>query len=249
AAVDDGEIEVSWIGTLGFPTDSLSDALKEDIDDRLLNDHESQCVYVSDKDFDGHYAHYCKVILWPIFHYQVPDHPKSKAYADHSWEFYRNVNQAFADKIVESYKRGDTIWIHDYHLLLVPAMTQEYANHFLQTCSRLLTVETVAEGVQLDDHFVNVSCTPIGIYPQIIEEEREAPDVKDWIDIIQERYKGKHVIVGRDKLDNVRGVRQKLLAYELFLNQNPEWREKVVMIQVATSTNEQSELLTTVSDI
>ncbi|KAI7340729.1 alpha,alpha-trehalose phosphate synthase-like protein subunit [Hortaea werneckii] len=295
AAVDDGEIEVSWIGTLGFPTDSLSDALKEDIDDRLLNDHESQCVYVSDKDFDGHYAHYCKVILWPIFHYQVPDHPKSKAYADHSWEFYRNVNQAFADKIVESYKRGDTIWIHDYHLLLVPAMirqklpdaqigfflhtafpssevfrclatreellrgmlganliafqTQEYANHFLQTCSRLLTVETVAEGVQLDDHFVNVSCTPIGIYPQIIEQEREAPDVKDWIDIIQERYKGKHVIVGRDKLDNVRGVRQKLLAYELFLNQNPEWREKVVMIQVATSTNEQSELLTTVSDI
>ncbi|KAI7515707.1 alpha,alpha-trehalose phosphate synthase-like protein subunit, partial [Hortaea werneckii] len=132
---------------------------------------------------------------------------------------------------------------------LIAFQTQEYANHFLQTCSRLLTVETVAEGVQLDDHFVNVSCTPIGIYPQIIEEEREAPDVKDWIDIIQERYKGKHVIVGRDKLDNVRGVRQKLLAYELFLNQNPEWREKVVMIQVATSTNEQSELLTTVSDI
>ncbi|KAK3099135.1 Trehalose-6-P synthase/phosphatase complex subunit, partial [Teratosphaeriaceae sp. CCFEE 6253] len=70
-----------------------------------------------------------------------------------------------------------------------------------------------------------------------------------WVDIIQERYKDKKIIVARDKLDNVRGVRQKLLAYELFLNKHPEWREKVVLIQVASSTSEQSELLTTVSDI
>ncbi|TKA27790.1 hypothetical protein B0A50_04891 [Salinomyces thailandicus] len=295
AAVDAAEIEVSWIGTLGFPTDSLSDTLKEDLHDKLLTDYDSQVAYVGDKDFDGHYTHYCKVILWPILHYQVPDHPKSKAYAEHSWEFYRNVNQAFADKVVDSYKRGDAIWIHDYHLLLVPAMvrqklpdaqigfflhtafpssevfrclatredllrgmlganliafqTEEYANHFLQTCSRLLTVETVAEGVQLDDHFVNVTSEPIGINLEIIEQERKASDVQDWVQIIQERYKDKHIIVARDKLDNVRGVRQKLLAYELFLNTHPEWREKVVLIQVATSTSEQSELLTTVSDI
>jgi len=57
------------------------------------------------------------------------------------------------------------------------------------------------------------------------------------------------LIVARDKLDNIRGVRQKLLAYELFLNKNPQWRDKVVMIQVATSTTEQTELDATVSDI
>ncbi|KAL0262720.1 Trehalose-6-P synthase/phosphatase complex subunit [Diplodia seriata] len=51
-------------------------------------------------------------ILWPVFHYQIPDHPKSKAYEDHSWIYYEHVNQAFADKIVKSYKRGDIIWIH-----------------------------------------------------------------------------------------------------------------------------------------
>lgn len=295
AAVDSGEMEVSWIGTIGFPTDSLPETLKEDIHDKLVTDHDSEVVYVNDKDLDGHYAHYCKTILWPIFHYQVPDHPKSKAYADHSWEFYRNVNQAFADKVVAAYKRGDIIWVHDYHLLLVPQMVRqklpdaqiglflhtafpssevfrclstrkallegmlgadliafhidEYANHFLQTCSRLLTVETTAEGVQLDHHFVNVTSQPIGINPPAIEEARQEPDVQDWIKVIQERYKDKHIIVARDKLDNVRGVRQKLLAYELFLNKYPEWRERVVLIQVATSTSEQSELLGTVSDI
>ncbi|OMP83840.1 Trehalose synthase complex regulatory subunit TPS3 [Diplodia seriata] len=64
-------------------------------------------------------------ILWPVFHYQIPDHPKSKAYEDHSWIYYEHVNQAFADKIVKSYKRGDIIWIHDYHLLLAPGMVRK----------------------------------------------------------------------------------------------------------------------------
>nr|POE63449.1 putative alpha,alpha-trehalose-phosphate synthase [udp-forming] 106 kda [Quercus suber] len=295
SAVNAGSVDATWIGTVGFPTDELPASLKDDIHDKLVNEHNSVVVFPSDKDIDGHYAHYCKTVLWPIFHYQVPDHPKSKAYADHSWEFYRNVNRAFAKVVVANYKRGDTIWIHDYHLLLVPHLvrkklpdaeigfflhtafpssevfrclsmrdelltgmlganlvafqTEEYATHFLQTCSRLLTVETTTEGVQLDEHFVNVTSEPIGIDPDAIEMAREEDEVRECIQELQERYKGKKIIVARDKLDNIRGVRQKLLAYELFLNKYPEWAGKVVLIQVATSTSEHSELLTTVSDI
>jgi trehalose 6-phosphate synthase/phosphatase len=295
AAAASPEMEISWIGTLGFPTDALPSNLREHINDHMLNEYNSEVVYVHDKDLSGHYTHFCKTILWPIFHYQVPDHPKSKAYADHSWEFYRNVNEAFAKKVVASYRKGDKVWIHDYHLLLVPGMVreklpdaqigfflhsafpssevfrclakrkelldgmlganliafqaQEYAEHFLQTCSRLLTVETTAEGVQLDDHFVNVTNQPIGINPPAIQEARQAEEVQQWVHDIQKKYEGKILIVARDKLDNVHGVRQKLLAFELFLNKNPEWAKKVVLIQVATSTAEHSELLTTVSDI
>nr|POE48404.1 putative alpha,alpha-trehalose-phosphate synthase [udp-forming] 106 kda [Quercus suber] len=295
SAVNAGSIDATWIGTVGFPTDELPASLKDDIHDKLVNEHNSVVVFPSDKDIDGHYAHYCKTVLWPIFHYQVPDHPKSKAYADHSWEFYSNVNKAFAKVIVANYKRGDTIWIHDYHLLLLPDLvrkklpdaeigfflhtafpssevfrclsmrdelltgmlganlvafqTEEYATHFLQTCSRLLTVETTTEGVQLDEHFVNVTSEPIGIDPDAIEMAREEDDVRECVQELQERYKDKKIIVARDKLDNIRGVRQKLLAYELFLNKYPEWAGKVVLIQVATSTSEHSELLTTVSDI
>lgn len=262
-----------WVGTIGFPTDALVDSKRDEISDKLANEYDSVTVFPSDRDIDGHYAHYCKTILWPVFHYQIPDHPKSKAYEDHSWEFYRNVNQNFADKIIANYKRGDIIWVHDYHLLLVPGMirrklpdaqigfflhaafpssevfrclstrtellegmlganlvafqTREYAHHFLQTCSRLLTVEATPDGVQLEDRFVNVSHEPIGVDPEGMAKAREEPDVKEWIKVIQERYKGKHLIVARDKLDNVRGVRQKLLAFELFLNKYPQWRQNV----------------------
>lgn len=294
-AENGANVDTTWIGTLGMPTDALSESTKEAIHDQLINEYQSVVVYCNDKDVDGHYSHYCKTILWPIFHYQVPDHPKSKAYADHSWEFYRNINRAFADQVVASYKRGDTIWVHDYHLLLVPGMvreklpdakigfflhtafpssevfrclstrrdllegmlganligfqTEEYASHFLQTCSRLLAVETTAEGVQINDHFVNVISVPIGINPPLFEETLKDDEVHEWIAALKEKYKGKKLIVARDRLDHVHGVRQKLLAYELFLNRYPEWRDKVVMIQVASSTTEQTELLTTVSDI
>ena len=294
-AADQAGFDITWVGTVGFPTDSIPNEIKEDIEDTLHNDHNSSAVFVKDKDLDGHYSHFCKTILWPIFHYQVPDHPKSKAYADHSWNFYFNLNQAFADKVVSTYKKGDTIWVHDYHLLLVPGMirkkipdakigfflhtafpssevfrclarrrellegmlganlvgfqTSEYSQHFLQTCSRILTVETTAEGVQLDDHFVNVMDCPIGINLDATNVARAATDIPDLIDDIKKRWQGKRIIVARDQLDNIRGVRQKLLAYELFLNKFEDWRNKVVLIQVATSTSEQSELLATVSDI
>ena len=296
AAVNSGYItEKTWVGTLGMPTDALEDHTKSEIAERLEDDFDSLTVYVDDKDFDGHYSHYCKQILWPIFHYQIPDNPKSKAYEDHSWVYYVKINQAFAERLAKNWKRGDVVWIQDYHLMLVPSMlrkllpdadigffmhvafpssevfrclavrkellegvlganligfqTDEYCHHFLQTCSRILNVEATKDGIQLEDRFVNVGTFPIGIDPNALSHRREEPDVDEWIRVIQEKYRGKHLIVARDKLDHIRGVRQKLLSYELFLNRHPEWKDKVVLIQVATSTTEQAELDATVSDI
>ncbi|KAI9158087.1 putative alpha,alpha-trehalose-phosphate synthase [Paramyrothecium foliicola] len=296
AARDGGLGDYTWVGTLGMPTDALEGTQqKQDIEDSLATEHDMLTVFCSDKDFDGHYTHFCKQILWPVFHYQIPDNPKSKAYEDHSWKYYVNVNQAFADKLVKNWKRGDVIWIHDYHLLLVPGMVRkklpdakigfflhvafpssevfrclavrkellegmlganligfqihEYTRHFLQTCSRLLSVEANPEGIQLEDRFVDVMNLAIGIDPISLCKHRGDEDVLKWIRILQERYKGKKLIVARDKLDHVRGVRQKLLAYELFLNKNPQWRENTVLIQVALSSSEKSDLDATVSDI
>ncbi|TPX18339.1 uncharacterized protein E0L32_011750 [Thyridium curvatum] len=297
AASREGKLcDYTWVGTLGMPTDALEGTQqKQDIEDRLATEHDMLTVWCSDKDFDGHYVHFCKQILWPIFHYQIPDNPRSKAYEDHSWKYYVRVNQAFADKIVKNWKRGDVIWIHDYHLLLLPGMLRqrlpdakigfflhvafpsseifrclavrkealegmlganligfqihEYTRHFLQTCSRLLSAEATSDGLQLEDRFVDVIHLPIGIDPVLLNEHREEEEVKQWLDVMRERYHGKKLIVARDKLDHVRGVRQKLLSYELFLNKNPHWRGKVVLIQVALSTSERNELDATVSDI
>ena len=284
------------IGTLGFPTDELSKAMHEEIADYLDGSYDSHAVFVKDSDFDGHYSHYCKTILWPVLNYQIPDHPKSKAYADHSWQYYVKVNEAFADAIVRSYKHGDWIWVHDYHLMLVPALVrkqlpeariaffmhnafpsseifrclamrrellegvlgsnaimfqaEEYSYHFKQTCGRLLVVEATDAGVQFNGHLVNVSAIPIGIVRDELYRARSDPEVYEWTATLQGRYKDQKILASRDKLDNIRGVKQKLLAYELFLEQNPDWRDHVVLLQVITSTTgNDKDLAAAVSDI
>lgn len=274
SATDAGHLDdKTWIGTLGMPTDSLTPYTKAAIAENLKEEYGSSTVYVSDADFDGHYTHFCKTILWPVFHYQIPDNPKSKAYEDHSWVYYVKINEAFAEQIAKEYKPGDSIWIQDYHLLLLPAMlrkllpeaqigiflhiafpssevfrclaprkellegmlganlvgfqTDEYCRHFLQTCSRILCVEATNEGLQLEDRFINVGTFPIGIDPTSWDNRRQSTDVEQWIKTVSKRYEGKRLIVSRDKIDQVRGIRQKLLSYELFLSTYPEWRDQV----------------------
>ena len=70
----------------------------------------------------------------------------------------------------------------------------------------------------------------IGIDPKALSVAREEQEVLSWIKVMQERYRGKRLIVARDKLDHVRGVRQKLLAFELFLNKYPEYKDKVSIL-------------------
>ena len=264
-----------WIGTLGMPTDALEVDQMHEIGSELESRHGSIWVLLNDNDFDSFYAQYCKVILWPVFHYQIPDSPKSKAYEDHSWKYYEYANKQFAERICEQWKKNDMVWIHDYHLLLVPRMvrdkipaaqigfffhvafpssevfrclamrekllqgvlganligfqTQEHCNHFLETCARLLRYETTAEGVQLTgSRFVNVAGNlPIGIDTVPLKVSRGKPEVLRWIDRLRNKYFDKRLIVSRDKLDGVAGIRQKLLAFELYLNMNPHEVERV----------------------
>lgn len=64
--------------------------------------------------------------LWPLFHYLLwQDVATEYASADKYWAAYEATNAAFARRIVDIYKPGDLIWVHDYHLLLVPKMLRQ----------------------------------------------------------------------------------------------------------------------------
>ncbi|KAJ5684437.1 alpha-alpha-trehalose phosphate synthase subunit [Penicillium maclennaniae] len=265
------------------------------IDNTLRDDYESLTVFVGDSEFEGHYAHFCRSVLWPALHYQMQESPRHTEYDDYSWKQYLKVNEAFADTIATHWKPGDCIWVHDYHLLALPALlrkrlpqaeigfflhtafpsseifrclnprealldgllgadligfqTEEYCHHFIHSCSRLRRLEVSVDGVQVNDRFVHVKNYPLGIDYKSLNVLRQSAEVKDWISNISERYQGKHLIVARDRLDTPGGIKQKLLAYELFLESYPKWRENVVLVQVASSGSEIPELAAQVSKI
>ncbi|KAH9964851.1 alpha-trehalose-phosphate synthase [Russula dissimulans] len=124
---------------------------------------------------------------------------------------------------------------------LIGFQTANYARHFRQTVSRILALETLPKGIQVDDHFVDVGVFPVGIDVRALKEKIRDAEVAQWVQTLKERYAGVKLVVGRDKLDEVQGVRHKLLAFEAFLDKHQEYHQKVVLIQVALQTSEENE--------
>jgi len=78
-------------------------------------------VFLDETEIRGYHDGFCHTSLWPILHYL-------SGHADYQQEWfntYRNVNERFADIVAERYRPGDLIWVHDYHLMLVPQLLRE----------------------------------------------------------------------------------------------------------------------------
>jgi len=109
----------------------------------------------------------------------------------------------------------------------VSFQTEEYARHFVQTCSRILSVEAVPHGCMLDDRLIRISSAPIGIDLASLQKQILDPQVASAYKFLKEKYAGKRLLVSRDKFDRIKGLKPKMLAYERFLADHPEWLEKV----------------------
>lgn len=108
---------VTWVGTADFKKESW-DAVKEsDLQTSFL----IQPIFVNRKLYDLYYDKFSNTVIWPLFHY----FPSYAEYDDASYEAYREVNNIFAEKIISTAKTGDEIWIHDYHLMLLPKLIKE----------------------------------------------------------------------------------------------------------------------------
>lgn len=110
---------------------------------------------------------------------------------------------------------------------LIAFQTQEYARHFVQTCSRILSVEAVDHGCMLDDRLIRIRCSPIGIDLAYLQKQINDPQVVTACNFLKEKYSDKRLLVSRDKFDHIRGLKPKMLAYERFLSDHPEWLGKV----------------------
>jgi trehalose 6-phosphate synthase/phosphatase len=88
----------------------------------LLDRHRVRAVPVSAAEMDRYYDSYSNGLLWPLLHYQVDT---QRLDADRDFGTYRSVNARFADQLASEYQDGDVIWVHDYHLMLVPGMLRE----------------------------------------------------------------------------------------------------------------------------
>jgi len=117
---------------------------------------------------------------------------------------------------------------------MVSFQTYSYSRHFVSTCIRVCGFESTTGGVEANGSFTAVGYCPIGIDIARVSHDRDSAGVGPKTEALHMLYKDKKIIVGREKLDVAKGVYNKLQAFDKFLEVYPEWRGKVVLIQVTT---------------
>jgi len=108
-----------WIG---WPGESwrLSPAQRQTLNERLTA-LGAVAVDLTAAEVQRYYDGFSNGVLWPLLHYQLDRLPLTTE----GWDTYVRVNQRFADAVVDQYRSGDLIWVHDYQLALVPGMIRQ----------------------------------------------------------------------------------------------------------------------------
>ena len=119
--------KVIFLGGLGSEVELFEqDAVAADITERF------GCipVFLGEELKAKYYKGFCKQFLWPLMHYVLPMSCASPArYNKLNWQGYLAANKRFADKVVEVINAdGDFVWVHDYHLMLLPTFLRKRYN-------------------------------------------------------------------------------------------------------------------------
>ena len=107
-----------WIGWPGYVSESATE--KEAIHKRLSQD-KMLPVFLSEKDMEDYYEGFSNKTVWPLFHYFT----EFTIYNQEFWKRYKKVNEQFCEEVLKVADEQDTIWVHDYQLMLLPGMIRK----------------------------------------------------------------------------------------------------------------------------
>jgi len=113
-AVD--EYALKWIG---WPGAEISEPRRQrEVEGLLEKEFGCTPVFLSKQEIEGFYQGFSNSSLWPLLHYM----PSRFRYEPAWWDQYRAVSEHFAQRVLESAEEDDLVWIHDFQLMLLPAM-------------------------------------------------------------------------------------------------------------------------------
>lgn len=109
-----------WIGWPGIGIDEV-DKNSWDTLSRSLKKGGFYSVNLNNSEIEDFYFGLPNKCLWPLFHYFI----EYSIFSESHWESYQSINRKFAEAVLKNIAPGDTIWIHDYQLMLCPKMIRD----------------------------------------------------------------------------------------------------------------------------
>jgi trehalose 6-phosphate synthase/phosphatase len=109
-----------WVGLTGFENHNFTPKETGVLEQKLIP---FNCVPIFPRSHDQNlYLHgFARNTIWPLFHYFT----ENVTYSEVWWKSYVKINRMYAEKILQIINDGDILWIHDYHLMLLPQMIRE----------------------------------------------------------------------------------------------------------------------------
>lgn len=262
-----------WIGWPGITSDDTDEEERQAIEDHLRQ-RDYYPLFLSEEEQQNFYYGFCNDTIWPLFHYFHLYTQFNEEY----WQSYQRVNTLFADAIGQVADPGDTIWIQDYHFLLLPQMVRDrvpeasigfflhipfpsyelfrllpwrtellhglmgadlngfhtfsYAQHFLDSVRRILGYDNKLGVIQAEDRLIKADAFPMGIDYRRFADAGELPQVRAEVERLREELVDRQIVFSVDRLDYSKGIPERLVAYDHFLTQYPQYKGKVTLIQV-----------------
>ncbi len=266
-----------WIGWPGLPVNKGKE--KAEICEELKKENMSP-VFLSASEIEDFYEGFSNETLWPNFHY----FNQYAVYDEDLWKAYQKVNRKFAKAIESHLEEGDTLWIHDYQLLLLPAMVREIKQnlsigfflhipfpsyesfrllpwrrellhgmmgadflgfhtyddmrHFLSSVNRLAGIGNSNGQITVGNRPVLADALPMGIDYVKYADTAALPDTLDR----EVRYRTSlgdvKPILTIDRLDYSKGIPQRLIAFERFLEENKGFHGQVSLLMVVVPSRD-----------
>lgn len=271
-------IEYYWVGWPGIVGDTETGEWRDN-----LIDLKYLPVFYNEERYQAFYVNLCNQCLWPLFHSWSPP----PLFEDSCWLEYQSVNKLFFDRLAEMITASDMVWVHDFHLMLLPGMLRNafpklsvgfflhipfpplaifkmlpknwresilngllganlvgfHTNHYVQDfkicVTNLLRYDVKEDGIVLPNRFVQVDSFPMGIDFQKFHRAIHDPIIVQKRDQLKRSLNSRKLVLSVDRLDYIKGILNRLEAFEKFLSANPVWhcRVSLVLIVVPSRTD------------
>jgi trehalose 6-phosphate synthase/phosphatase len=261
-----------WIGWPGISVED--DKIQAKVKSKAQSEFSAYPVFLTKKSMEKFYHGFCNKTIWPLFHY----FPSNVVYQNDFYLHYKCVNQIFCEVVSNIIQPDDVVWIHDYHLMLLPKLlrdrkphnpigfflhipfpsfelfrlfpmswrheilqgilgadligfhTYDYTQYFLRCVLRILGYEHHMGNILLPNRLVKVDTFPMGIDFQKFHAEAAISESQKGESLKRlEKFK---IILSIDRLDYTKGILKRLQGYEFFLEKNPQWQKKVVLVLI-----------------
>ncbi len=110
--------------------------------------------------------------------------------------------------------------------------THDYTGYFVRCISRILGYDTDMGRILVGQRVVKADTFPMGIDFRLYNEAGKSGETRDSARELRKSLGTSKVVLSIDRLDYTKGTLNRLRGYELFLEENPDWRGNVVLALV-----------------